>query len=243
MDITTREIMWNIPAFMKTSMYVFFAASLVVMVQGFHRKFRSVGLGQLKNWRGLAPQKFNWSNFIKTILLQGKIPRNKMVGIVHALIFYGFVILWIATDLVAIHADTPFKIYQGNLYIVVSFLADMAGIMILLGIGAAFYRRYYLRPDYLSATHPNRELYMYSMLIALVVLGYALEAFRIEGTRNAFLAGEEVLFSMKENEYGPPSDGFLPMPFTLSIGQKKLLSPSGRELGSYTWPIPWFLWP
>ena len=203
MEIETREIMWNIPSAMKTSMYVLLAASLLVMLKGFHHQFQSVGLGQRRNWKGLLPEKINWCNFFRTIFFQGKIGRSKAVGLTHALIFYGFVILWIATDLVAIHADTPFKIYQGTLYIVVSFLADIAGLMILAGLAAAFYRRYIMRPDYLSATRPNRELYMYSMLLALVLLGYLLEALRIEGTRNAFLAGEQVLFSMKEKVWSP----------------------------------------
>ena len=142
MEIVTREIMWNIPSYMKTSMYVLLVVSLIVMIKGFYDRFQSVGLGKRKNWRGILPKNLNWKNFFKTILFQGKIGRHKSVGIIHALIFYGFVILWIATDLVAIHADTPFKIYQGNLYIIVSFLADIAGIMILIGLGAAFYRRY-----------------------------------------------------------------------------------------------------
>ena len=203
MEIVTREIMWNIPSFMKTSMYILLLASLLVMIKGFYSKFQSVGLGHRISWKGLLPKKLNWLNFFRTILFQGKIGRNKAVGLTHALIFYGFVILWIATDLVAIHADTPFKIYQGTLYITVSFLADIAGIMILLGIAAAFYRRYILRPDYLSATYPKQELYMYSMLLALVILGYLLEGLRIEGTRNAFLAGEKVLFNMKEKIWSP----------------------------------------
>ena len=232
MEIVTREIMWNIPSFMKTSMYVLLAASLFVMLHGFYRKFQSVGLGERKGWSGILPTRLNWKNFFKTILFQGKIGRHKSVGLIHALIFYGFVILWIATDLVAIHADTPFKIYQGNLYIVVSFLADIAGIMILVGIGAAFYRRYILRPDYLSATHPNREIYMYSMLLALVLLGYLLEALRIEGTRNAFLAGEHVLFNMKEKIWSPVGWFLADVVHSLNWTEKTLVS---------IWQGTWFV--
>ena len=224
--------MWNIPAYMKTSMYALLLLSLIVMFTGFYSKFQSVGLGRLKFWRNLLPEKLNWSNFFKTILFQGKIGRHKAIGAIHALIFYGFVILWIATDLVAIHADTPFKIYQGNLYIVVSFLADIAGIMILVGITAAFYRRYILKPDYLSATRPNRELYMYSMLLALVLLGYVLEALRIEGTRNAFLAGEQVLFNMKEKIWSPVGWILADMVHSLNWKEKTLVT---------IWQGTWFI--
>ena len=93
-----------------------------------------------------------------------------------------FLILWIATDLVAIHYDTPFKIFKGTLYIVVSFLADMAGIAILIGLGFAYKRRYIDKLEKLSATKPNQEKTMYAFLVALVLLGYLIEGVRILGT-------------------------------------------------------------
>ena len=90
-------------------------------------------------------------------------------------------ILWIATDIVAIHYDTPFKIFKGPVYIIVSFAADFAGLAVLLGIGLAYKRRYIDKPDYLASTNPNREKFMYGMLFWLVMLGYALEALRLVG--------------------------------------------------------------
>lgn len=180
----TREIMWNIPASFKYAMYAMFLLSMAIMVQGFYKKYQVIsggkGFGHLK--KNLLPEKLNWSNFLQTILFTGKVPRKSDVGIFHGLIFWGFVILWIATDLVAIHFDTPFKVFQGPVYIIVSFLADMAGLMLLTGVGLAFYRRYILKPDYLSATKPKSELFMYAQLVNLVVIGYLIEGLRILGT-------------------------------------------------------------
>jgi len=185
MSDITREIMWNIPTAYKALMYLLFIISLVVMGYGFYRKFKFVAfggpLGDLKGPKGLFFRSLQWKQFLKTIFFTGKVFRNSYVGIFHALIFYGFLILWIATDLVAVHYDTPLKIFQGSVYIVISFLADIAGIMIMAGIGLAFYRRYIKKPDYLSATSPKNELYMYLMLLFLVVLGYLIEGMRILG--------------------------------------------------------------
>lgn len=183
----SREIMWMIPNSFKITMYLMLAVATVIFVKGFYDKISFVAsdkgiLSLFKKEGGLRPEKFNWSNFFNTIFFTGKVPRNGEVGIFHALIFYGFMILWIATDLVAIHYDTPFKVFEGTVYIVVSFLADMAGLMILLGLGLAYYRRYIKKPDYLSATQPKREMFMYIMLLLLVVIGYALEGIRISGT-------------------------------------------------------------
>ena len=179
----TREIFWNIPFSFKVVMYVLFFASMGIMIKGFWDKLMFVTSGEgIKGIKKLLPEKLNWTSFLKTALLTGKVPRFTEVKVFHALIFWGFVILWIATDLVAIHADTPFKIYKGPVYIIVSFLADMAGLMVLVGLGLAYKRRYINKPKYLEATQPKREMFMYFMLAALVILGYLIEGVRIMGT-------------------------------------------------------------
>ncbi|MCB9060241.1 MAG: (Fe-S)-binding protein [Halobacteriovoraceae bacterium] len=184
----TREIFWNIPISFKIAMYVFFFVAMAIFIKGTLDKLSFVhagkGLKSLWGKEGLFPEKLNWSAFFKTIFLTGKVPRQKKVAAFHNLIYFGFIILWIATDLVAIHADTPFKIYKGPVYIVVSFLADFAGLAIIVGIIFAYKRRYIDTPDYLSSTEPNKEKFMYFMLLTLVVLGYLIEGVRILGTNS-----------------------------------------------------------
>ncbi len=180
MDQATREIMWNIPFSFKIAMYALFLIAMGIMIKGLYEKYQFVTGG--KGVKELLPEKLNWGSFFRSIVLTGKVPRDKFVGAFHSLIFYGFVILWIATDLVAVHYDTPFKVFQGTTYIVVSFLADIGGLTILLGLGFAYWRRYVKKPDYLSATKPKQELFMYLMLILLVVVGFLLEGVRIQGT-------------------------------------------------------------
>lgn len=177
--------MWNIPAEFKVVMYAAFLVAVGVMIYGFYKKFKFVG-GEKGLFKGftqdLFPANPNWRNFFETALFTGKVLRKKEVAMFHSLIFWGFVILWIATDLVAIHYDTPFKVFQGTVYIVVSFLADIAGVLLLIGLGMAYYRRYIVKPDYLSSTKPNSELWMYIQLANLVIIGYLIEGLRILGT-------------------------------------------------------------
>jgi len=176
----TREIMWNIPQSFKYAMYGLLALATIAMVMGFVKKYKFVTQG--KGIKSLLPEKLSWKAFFETLFFTGKVTRDSQVGIFHSLIFYGFVILWIATDLVAIHYDTPFKVFTGTTYIVISFLADMAGLAILLGIALAFHRRYIKKPDYLTSSKPNQEMFMYLMLVSLVVIGYLIEGLRILGT-------------------------------------------------------------
>lgn len=177
--------MWQIPAWMKVSMYLGLFVATAIFFYGLYQKWNYINSGRNKDnafkLKDLIPSHFEWKNFWQTLFLQGKVPRYKFIGFAHALIFYGFVILWIATDIVAIHYDTPFKIFTGPTYIIISFLADIAGIMLLVGLSLAYYRRYILKPSYLSSTKPKQELFMYAMLLVLVLLGYFLEGMRILG--------------------------------------------------------------
>ena len=176
----SREIMWNIPLWMKVAMYLSLAAASAIFAVGLVGKYKYVTQG--RNWKGLLPKQLNFKNFLKTIFFQGKVTRDPYVGIYHSFLFYGFMVLFIATELVGIHADTPFKIFTGPTYIIVSFLADIGGIFVLMGVALAYYRRYVKKPDYLSATKPNQEKFMYAMIIVLILIGYALEGIRIWAT-------------------------------------------------------------
>lgn len=175
----TREIFWQIPFSFKVAMYVLMFVAIGIMIKGIYDKYKWIN--EVKANGDLFPEKLNWKKLLDTIFFTGKVTRDGYVGFYHSLIYYGFMILLIATELVAIHADTPLQIYKGTTYIVVSFLADIAGVAILAGLVFAYKRRYVDRPDYLSATKPYRELFMYGMLFSLIFLGYIIEGFRIYG--------------------------------------------------------------
>jgi Fe-S oxidoreductase/nitrate reductase gamma subunit len=176
----SREIMWNIPVWMKISMYGMLVVATAVALKGFHEKFLFITNGKPLN--SLLPKQWNIGNFLRTIFFQGKVTRAPIVAVYHTLIFWGFITLLIATEFVAIHADTPFKIFKGPIYQIVSLIADIGGFAVLIGIAIAFWRRYVKKPSYLNATKPNQELFMYGMLITLIAVGYLLEGIRLLGT-------------------------------------------------------------
>ncbi len=173
----SRQVMWMIPFWMKALMYASLLPATYFFIQGLIPKYKFVVGG--KSPKDIFPKQLNIKSFLTTVFYQGKVPRDGFVNVFHSMIFWGFITLFIATELVAIHADTPFKVFTGTTYKVVSFLADVGGLFVLLGIGLAYYRRYVQKKQFLSATRPQQEKFMYAMLIALVVIGYFLEAIRI----------------------------------------------------------------
>jgi Fe-S oxidoreductase/nitrate reductase gamma subunit len=189
-SIASREVFWLIPFSFKVMMYVFMFIAFGVLGYGIFKKYSFVTNGN--GVKSILPEKLNWKRFLETIFFTGKVTRDKKVGFFHSLIYYGFIILTIATELVAIHADSPFKVFTGNTYIIVSFLADIAGVAMILGISLAIKRRYIDKPDYLSSTKPKSEMFMFGMLLALIIVGYLLEGMRIAG---AGMPSQESLWS------------------------------------------------
>ncbi len=166
----SREILWLIDPWIKKFMYFSFILSMIFFIKGFYPLFRG-------SKKGLT---YNIKEFLSVIFFQGKLFRKFSVGVFHSLIYYSFFILWIATELVAIHYDTPFKVFQGKTYLTISFLADLAGVILLIGLFMAFKRRF-IRNE-LKSKKP--EFYMGLMLTTLVLLGFILEAIRIQETNN-----------------------------------------------------------
>ncbi len=178
--LASREVLWNIPFEFKVLMYLLFLLSTVIMLKGIYEKLLlATNTNRIDELKKAIPAQLNWKKFFHTLLLTGKVPRFKEVAIFHNLIFFGFLILWITTDVVAIHADTPLKIFTGKTYIILSFLSDIAGIMVLIGLALAYRRRYIKTPTYLKSTNPKSELFMYRILASLVVIGYLIEGLRI----------------------------------------------------------------
>ncbi|MBF0297701.1 MAG: (Fe-S)-binding protein [Oligoflexia bacterium] len=189
----TREPLWNIPTYFLIIMYTLFLLSLILLFRNLYRYYIFIAKGVFTEH--LMANKFstlNFKNFFKTIFLQGKVTNDYYAGIFHSMIFYGFLTHLLATSVVMIHQDSPFKIFNGHFYVMVSFLADMGGVSILLGVILGMVRRYMLKPKNLlfncsdsstsTISDPTpffKEVYMYVMLILFVLIGFSLEGIRI----------------------------------------------------------------
>lgn len=180
MELATREIYWSIPSWFIISMYTMMFIAIGIMIKGLIPKYRYITNG--KSIKELLPEKFQFKKLFQTIFFTGKVTRKGLVGLFHSLIYYGFFILFIATELVALHTDTPFRFFQGWVYITISFLADLAGLAVLTGLIIAYKRRYIDKPKTLSATKPTQEKFMYAVLATLIVVGFILEGIRLAAT-------------------------------------------------------------
>lgn len=126
---------------------------------------------------------------------QKKTLKDRRPGLMHSLVFFGFLALFIGTDIIAVEEDftVPLmghdagKILVGDFYKNYELIMDFMGLVFVAGILWAAYRRYVKHPDRLH----NRRTDMWG----LAVLGYiGISGYFIEGLRlaNQTIAGVPV---------------------------------------------------
>ncbi|MSQ27069.1 MAG: 4Fe-4S dicluster domain-containing protein [Dehalococcoidia bacterium] len=129
--------------------------------------------------------------FLVYVIAQRKVFENSYSGVLHALIFWGFII-WqpFTLNLVLEGLSETFTLNTllGPIWKAYIFVAELATVGVLIGVGMALYRRAVLRPAFL---HTARDAYLILAMIGGLMLTYFLsEAFRLsgEGITDAFYA-------------------------------------------------------
>ncbi len=177
----TREIFWNVPSWAHVLMYVLFAAAVVVCGYGLRRSVESWrrGKGPIFGPRpGGALRRL-----LRHAVLQVKIWRSPAAGMSHACIFWGFIVLFIGTCIVAIEdygcrlLGVERLIFHGTFYLVVSSALEVFGIAFLYGLCIALLRRRAGRRERpLSRPIDHAVLWLF-MIIG--VTGFIIEGLRI----------------------------------------------------------------
>lgn len=140
----------------------------------------------LRTWKRASKQNQNieftfnkdaFSILLKDIAFGAKIIKGDIIaGVMHLMIFWGFIILFIGTTILAIH-EHLIKFIEGKFYIVFSFAMETGGLLLFLGLLFAFFRRYVQRIERLQ--NHTEDLLVLLTLLLVVCSGFFLEALRI----------------------------------------------------------------
>ena len=175
----TRQIYWNISHIWV--MYLLLLPTAAVAGYGIYRHF--------SRWRrGLPAARFDRpvervQLVARHALAQRRTARNRYAGLFHRLITYGFIILTIATTVVALDADFGTTIMRGRFYLYFqSFVVDLFGALVMVGIGMAAARRYIMRPKKLVYT--NEATLILAAIFLMCLQGFLIEGWRIAATND-----------------------------------------------------------
>jgi len=164
------------------AVYVFMSALVGLLAYGFVRHASLWMLGAPTQDSLLQNFRLRLKNVARLGLAQDKVRRDRYAGIMHWCIFSSIVVLTIVTAQVAIEDDTPLEFLHGRYYLFFSFYGDLFGLIGLVGVGMAMWRRYFV--SYARIRWEERgEDHLIIVGLGLVLLsGFLVEAFRIQAT-------------------------------------------------------------
>lgn len=171
--MATRQVYWNIEG--EHWLYLLFIFALVFFAYGVYKRVQLWKLGQPDNrWKDVGQG-------IKDVLVYGlghkRILKDPYPGVMHFGIFVGFVFLAFATAIITLQADFNLEIFHGWLYLFIKLTSNFFGLIALLAILVAAYRRYIQRPDRLD-NKPDDAITL-ALLFTILVTGFLIQGVRI----------------------------------------------------------------
>lgn len=230
--IETREIYRHFPFALEVIFYIVAFSTMAIFIYGFYQKYR-------KYKKGRDAGRFNnlVSRFLKAAAIMAKnstiFKRDRFAGMAHWLIFWGFVVLFIGTTIVALDYDVlrhlNLQLLKGNFYLIFSLILDVFGVLFLIGLVMMMSRRArnlpqldYTRND-LKKEQYNRQGYatddkIFLWLLFLIgITGFFIEGIRIAADR-------------------PPFEVWSPVGWMLADLSDILgLTPNANTIHIYTW--------
>ncbi|HUH67199.1 MAG TPA: heterodisulfide reductase-related iron-sulfur binding cluster [Syntrophales bacterium] len=183
-----REVFWNAENF-EGLLFFFTAIALAIFAYGIYKRWQL--------WTALGKPEVRTDQIgerikllIKNGFFQVKTFRDAYPGIMHGLIFFGFVglIFGAAFDATEFHVGEPygFPFLVGKFYLIFSFLMEVFGLFVLAGVFIALERRYITKPDrlgYKGEPDSTADDAIVLLLIGgIIITGFVIEALRIHVT-------------------------------------------------------------
>lgn len=141
--------------------YAFGYAAIASFIYGTYTQVRKYRRGKPDGSWGELLHRF--IDMLKTMgTHRTLVRRDKKAGRAHALIFFGFILLFIGTSTITLEYDilAPLfgvKFWYGNFYLWFSLVLDIAGVGVILGLIYMMYRRKWLNLPKLSYARLDRQ--------------------------------------------------------------------------------------
>ena len=226
MNPVSREVFWNISPHGELLFYVLAVAALVTFGVGIYAHLRRIFSG--KRVAVSASQlRSSLPDTLRNILTNRTIRRGHMsAGLMHLLIMWGFIALFIGTLIVFLEYDVFQTLlgqdqgfWAGNFFLGYELVLDVLGLLFILGLVWALLRRYLLKKPQLR--WQKADLILPVWLLVLGVTGFA-----VEGTRLAAMSSDL---------------GYSPFWSPVGFGFSFLLTGSSQEIARvWHWGLWWF---
>lgn len=185
--MATRKVFWNISPFGELIFYLIALVAIVIFAYGIYAHVRRILQGKKVAFT-VRPFWAKLGAAVASIAANRTILRHDAsAGVMHLLIMWGFVVLFIGTVIVTIEYDLFQKIlgmkhgfWVGSFFLGYELILDTLGVLFLAGLIWALVRRYGLKPPQL--TWKPLDLVLPVWLLLIGVTGFLVEGLRLAAT-------------------------------------------------------------
>ena len=183
MKTVGREIMWNLPPLAAVVMYSLLGVVILIFAWGLSERVGAYRRGREEREDRLDNLWERAGDALKIGVGQQKVLERKVGGLMHLAVYSAFIVLFLATCLVAVEYDFGIPVLDGNFYLGFKLFVDTFGLLLLAGIFVALVRRYLFRPK--GLTGDGEDLLLLLLIGAIGLTGFLVEAVRIAATHPA----------------------------------------------------------
>ena len=173
-----REVFGDIPTPVVVMFYVGLAAFLWLTFHLFAQRAASWQQGQTEDRTGLWAERFK---SLSEGLRMKTLMRDKRAGVMHSLMYYGFLVLFLGTVILEIDHLMPagLKFLHGPVYLGYSAILDLAALVFLGGLALAFVGRYVIPAWRIRSKTKPEDSVILGVLATIGVSGLLTEGARI----------------------------------------------------------------
>jgi Fe-S oxidoreductase/nitrate reductase gamma subunit len=173
----TREVLFNVGHWLRWLLYLSSFVLIAVIAAG--------PLHKARLWRLGRRDEVRWDRVGERVKVfafygigQGRMVNDLYAAVMHLFIFWGWVVLFLGTVIIAVHADLVYFL-EGRVYLAYSAVLDVFGVIALVGLTMALWRRYVMKPPRMRLGSLWDDEMLLVLMLAIVVSGFVVEGLRI----------------------------------------------------------------
>jgi len=179
-SVPFRDTFWNVPGWAQIALYVGGVIAIAIFVYGMWQRVTLWRRGLPENRLDRIAERLG--RVLTHALGQVRTLSQAYPGVMHAIMFWGFLALFMGTVLATLDWDITlplfgYKLLKGPFYLFYETVLDMFGLFFVIGLGMAVWRRFVERPARVDAT--ARFAWVLTLLFVINVTGFIMEACRL----------------------------------------------------------------
>jgi len=174
-DVPMRVVGANIPY--EWLIYVIMFIPVGIFLFGFYKRIQvwMLAKGELHRNNKVFERIISWFTFS---FAQARVIKKPLAGWMHAFLFWGFLLLFIAAGVDASHNAIGWPHLEGSIYVGMSWIVDVFGFLALIGIIVLAVVRYGQKPERLNDTKTS-DGWIILLIFGILLTGYVIEGARI----------------------------------------------------------------